>query len=220
MAVWGIKQLDFSMQNWCAFEMKSTPATRYTSMCGGFYSRPVKFVFNLIILILKSTKLWTTWNNNQMKDWKLSNHLINLWDDSKVYDHQNTDFKTKKKLTGRQSIPPFKSVSMNIPLKSSSFIRKTELKFSSFFNVVQSKSCISKEKVPENFQPDMYPGGKFTSFFTFLGLLMWNHTVNALLFNFCKFDQNKSRKTENCTVLISKLYCNGRYSTVLKKYSL
>ena len=51
---------------------------------------------------------------------------------------------------------------------------------------------------------------------------MCNHTVNALLLNFCKFDQTKSRENANCTVMISKLYCNGHYSTVLKslQYSL
>ena len=49
-----------------------------------------------------------------------------------------------------------------------------------------------------------------------------DHTVNALLFNFCKFDHKKSRENPNCTIMISKLYCNGHYSTVLKslQYSL
>ena len=42
--------------------------------------------------------------------------------------------------------------------------------------------------------------------------VMWNHTVNALLLNFCKFDPKKSRENANCSVMISKLYCN----TVLK----
>ena len=31
-----------------------------------------------------------------------------------------------------------------------------------------------------------------------------DHTVNALLSNFCKFDQKKSRENANCTVRISK----------------
>ena len=35
-----------------------------------------------------------------------------------------------------------------------------------------------------------------------------DHTVNALLFNFCKFDPKKSRENANCTIMISKLYNN------------
>ena len=49
---------------------------------------------------------------------------------------------------------------------------------------------------------------------------MCNHTVNALLFNFCKFDQKKYRDDANYTVMISKLYCDGHYSTVLKSFTV
>ena len=41
----------------------------------------------------------------------------------------------------------------------------------------------------------------------FLWTVLLNHTVNALLFNFCKFDQKKSLENANCSVMISKLYC-------------
>ena len=41
-----------------------------------------------------------------------------------------------------------------------------------------------------------------------------DQTVNVFLLNFCKFDHKKSRENANCAVMISKLYGNGRYSTV------
>ena len=35
-----------------------------------------------------------------------------------------------------------------------------------------------------------------------------DHTVNVFLLNFCKFDHKKYRENADCTVMISKLYCN------------